>query len=157
MFVLRQVFSSLRSPTHGHRRFRIFVGIGAGAAGNFVRLGTQALDETRRRVQQEQTGHRGHKAGSLYEIRGLLRRGAEKLSDRQQARLQAALQVGDQDEEVTIAWHCAQQLRRSTTPAPPTTGTGRRCGVLDQFWTLPDPRDRPSLVLRGAVPARRVR
>jgi hypothetical protein len=104
---------------HGHRRFRIFVGIGAGAAGNLVRLGTQALDETRRRVQQEQTGHRGHKAGPLYEIRGLLRRGAEKLSDRQQARLHAALQVGDPDEEVTIAWHCAQQLRRNTTPAPP--------------------------------------
>jgi transposase len=51
----------------------------------------QALDETRRRVQQEQTGHRGHKADPLYEIRGLLRRGAEKLTDWQQARPRAAL------------------------------------------------------------------
>ena len=52
-----------------------------------VRLGTQVVDEVRRRVQQEQIGHRGHKDDPLYQIRGILRHGVEHLSERQQAKL----------------------------------------------------------------------
>ncbi len=33
-----------------------------------VKLGTQVVDEVRRRVQQEQLGRRGHKNDPLYEI-----------------------------------------------------------------------------------------
>jgi transposase len=40
-----------------------------------VRLGFQALGRVRRRVQQEQTGHRGHKHDPLYRTRRLLRCG----------------------------------------------------------------------------------
>jgi transposase len=52
-----------------------------------VRLGTQVVDEVRRRVQQDTLGHRGHKHDPLYQIRGLLRHGVEHLSERQQAKL----------------------------------------------------------------------
>jgi transposase len=38
-----------------------------------VRLGTQVVDEVRRRVQQDTLGRRGHKHDPLYKIRGLLR------------------------------------------------------------------------------------
>jgi transposase len=38
-----------------------------------VRLGTQVVDEVRRRVQQDTLGRRGHKHDPLYQIRGLLR------------------------------------------------------------------------------------
>jgi len=78
---------------------------------HIVKLGTQVLDEVRRRVQQDTLGHRGHKDDPLYKIRGLLRHGIEHLSERQVVRLETALDVGDPDWEVTIAWGCYQRLR----------------------------------------------
>jgi len=59
-----------------------------------VRLGTQVLDEVRRRVQQDTLGRRGHKHDPLYKIRGLLRHGAEHLTERQQAKITACLEQG---------------------------------------------------------------
>jgi len=67
-----------------------------------VKLGSQMLDEVRRRVQQDTLGHRGHKSDPLYRIRNLLRHGAEHLTGRQVARLDAALAAGDPDWQVTI-------------------------------------------------------
>ena len=55
-----------------------------------VKLGMQALDEVRRRVQQAIHGHRGRKGDPLYGIRTILRLGLEHLSEKQQARLDAA-------------------------------------------------------------------
>ena len=46
-----------------------------------VRLGTQVVDEVRRRVQQDTLGRRGHKHDPLYKIRGLLRHGVEHLTE----------------------------------------------------------------------------
>ena len=76
-----------------------------------VKLGTAVVDEVRRRVQQDTLGHRGHKDDPLCKIRGLLRHGVEHLSPRQVAGLETALEVGDPDWEVTIAWGCYQRLR----------------------------------------------
>jgi len=76
-----------------------------------VKLGTQVVDEVRRRVQQETLGHRGLKDDPLYKIRGLLRHGHEHLTDRQLAKLNVCLEVGDPDYEVTVAWSAYQQLR----------------------------------------------
>src|SRR5215218_8992048 len=76
-----------------------------------VKLGLQAMEETRRRVQQEQLGHRGRKHDPLYRIRNALRAGAEKLTTRQIERIEAGLQAGDPDFELTLAWRCYQQLR----------------------------------------------
>jgi transposase len=42
-----------------------------------VRLGFAAVDQVRRRIQQELTGHRGRRDDPLYRIRRLLRRGHE--------------------------------------------------------------------------------
>ena len=47
-----------------------------------VKLGTTVVDEVRRRVQQTTLGHRGHKDDPLYQVRGLLRHGAEHLTPR---------------------------------------------------------------------------
>ena len=76
-----------------------------------VKLGTQVVDEVRRRVQQEQLGRRGHRDDPLYKIRGLLRHGLEHLTERQHARLQAGLLLGDPHGQVELAWSCYQQLR----------------------------------------------
>ena len=47
-----------------------------------VKLGTQVVDEVRRRVQQDTTGHRGRKGDPLFGIQTILRAGAENLTDR---------------------------------------------------------------------------
>lgn len=76
-----------------------------------VKLGLQAMEETRRRVQQQLLGHRGRRHDPLYRIRNALRAGADKLTARQLERIEAGLQAGDPHFEVTIAWSCYQRLR----------------------------------------------
>jgi hypothetical protein len=66
-------------------------------------LGTAAVDEVRRRVQQEIHGHRGRSGDPLYGIRTILRCGAEKLTDKQKARLDTAIAADERHVEVHIA------------------------------------------------------
>ena len=68
-----------------------------------VKLGTAALDEVRRRVQQETLGHRGRKGDPLYRIQNVLRCGAEWLTDKQKARLNKAIEADERHDEVHIA------------------------------------------------------
>lgn len=76
-----------------------------------IRLGFAAVDDVRRRVQQETTGHRGRREDPLYGIRRVLRRGAEHLSPHAWARLLTSLEGGDVDAQVSTAWIVAQDLR----------------------------------------------
>jgi transposase len=102
-----------------------------------VRLGTHVIDEVRRRVQQHTLGHRGHKHDPLYRIRALLRHGAERLTDRQVARLDAALTAGDPTWEVTVAWHCAQRLRAVYRCQDLAEGRRQAQQLLDTLHTCP--------------------
>jgi transposase len=76
-----------------------------------VKLGTDAVDQVRRRVQQQIHGHRGRKGDPLYGIRTILRCGRERLTDKQKARLTRAIAADERHDEVHVAWHAAQQLR----------------------------------------------
>ncbi len=76
-----------------------------------VRLANVAIDDVRRRVQQDECGHRGRKGDPLYGIRRLLLRGNERLSDRARARLEAGLAAGDPRDEVLDAWLAKEALR----------------------------------------------
>ena len=107
-----------------------------------VKLGTAAVDEVRRRVQQDTLGHRGRKGDPLYGIRTILRCGVEKLTDRQQARLARAIATNDRHQEVHIAWQAAQQLRAAYTAE--SLAEGRRIAnkVLASFPTCPIPEIR---------------
>lgn len=69
------------------------------------------VDGVRRRVQQDTLGHRVRKGDPLYDIRRILQIGAEHLTDKQSARLDAKLKAGDPDHEVALAWQCYQKLR----------------------------------------------
>jgi len=104
-----------------------------------VRLGLNAMEETRRRVQQEQLGHRGRKHDPLYRIRNALRAGAEKLTARQVTRIEAGLEAGDPTWEVTIAWRCYQQLRSAFTARQLADGHKIALRVLESFHTCPVP------------------
>jgi transposase len=103
-----------------------------------VRLGTQAVDEVRRRVQQDTLGRRGHKHDPLYKIRGLLRHGVEHLTEKQQAKISHCLDAGDPRDEVNVTWQCYQRLR-SIYHANPATGREIAQKVLDSFHTCPIP------------------
>jgi transposase len=103
-----------------------------------VRLGTQAVDEVRRRVQQDTLGRRGHKDDPLYKIRGLLRHGVEHLTERQQAKIAACLDAGDPNDEVNLTWQCYQQLR-SIYHATQAKGRQIAQKVLDSFHSCPIP------------------
>jgi transposase len=83
-----------------------------------VKLGTQVVDEVRRRVQQDTIGHRGHR------------------DDRQLAKLNACLQAGDPNYEVTVAWSAYQQLR---TAYAIKGSAGRRIAekIIASFPTCP--------------------
>lgn len=104
-----------------------------------VKLGFQAMDEVRRRVQQEQTGHRGHKHDPLYRTRRLLRRRADRLQPRHLDKLNAALDAGDPDGEVSIAWHAAQALAGALARGDRTAGSRAALEVITTYIDCPVP------------------
>jgi transposase len=101
-----------------------------------VRLGTQVVDEVRRRVQQDTPGRRATN-DPLYKIRGLLRHGIEHLTDKQSAKINNCLD-GDPTDEVNVTWQCYQQLR-SIYHATPAKGREIAIKVLDSFHNCPIP------------------
>ena len=104
-----------------------------------VKLGTQVVDEVRRRVQQDTTGHRGRKGDPLFGIQTILRAGVENLTDKQQARLVRAIESDEAHEEVFLAWQCAQQLRAAYRVRDLAEGRRLAEKVLASFHTCPIP------------------
>ena len=104
-----------------------------------VKLGTAAMDEVRRRVQQETLGHRGRKGDPLYGIQNTLRCGAERLTDKQKARLDKAFASDTRHEEVQVAWQCAQQLRAAYKTDNLSDGKKTAEKVLASFASCPIP------------------
>jgi transposase len=76
-----------------------------------VRLANAALDDVRRRVQQDSLGHRGRRGDPLYRIRRQLLVAHERLTDRGWARIQAGLDAGDPDGQVGAAYLAKELLR----------------------------------------------
>jgi transposase len=78
---------------------------------HLVQLANRSLDGVRRRVQTEQTGHRGRKDDPLYRARRVLLRGEERLDEKATARLASLLALGDPNAEVAIAYRIKERLR----------------------------------------------
>ena len=74
-----------------------------------VRLGGDALDRCRRRVQLNTCGHRGYKGDPLYAARRTLHTGAGLLTDKQKNRLDR-LFADDAHVEVEATWGVYQQM-----------------------------------------------
>ncbi len=104
-----------------------------------VKLGTAAVDEVRRRIQQDTLGHRGRKGDPLYGIQTILRAGAENLTDKQRARLVTAIEADTAHDEVFVAWQCAQQLRSAYHQKDLAEGRRIAQKVVDTFHTCPIP------------------
>lgn len=76
-----------------------------------IKLANQAIDDVRRRVQQETLGHRGRKGDPLFRIRRRLLMGYEVLGDDKFNETLAILRTGDPDGEVAAAWLAKELLR----------------------------------------------
>jgi len=76
-----------------------------------ISLANRCLDGVRRRVQTEQTGHRGRRDDPLYRVRRILLMGEEKLDDEATDRLASLLELGDPNAEVAIAYRVKERLR----------------------------------------------
>jgi transposase len=88
---------------------------------HLVKLANSALDEVRRRVQQDLLGHRGRKDDPLYRARRLLTIAHERLDGDTDAKLRGLLEAGDPDGEVRTAWHAKEVLRSIYTHDDPAT------------------------------------
>ena len=104
-----------------------------------VKLATQVVDDVRRRVHQETTGHRGRKGDPLYRVRNVLRAGEENLTDRQRARLEAAFTARAEPVEVEVAYRCAQQVRSAYHQTSYATGRVVAEKVLAAMPSCPIP------------------
>ena len=90
-----------------------------------IKLANAAIDDVRRRVQRETTGHRGRKHDPLYGARRLMTRGWERLPDHQVARLMEALRQGDIFDEVGAAIAAKELLREFYASRSPATAQRR--------------------------------
>ncbi len=104
-----------------------------------IKLGTDAADQCRRRLQQEIHGHRGRKGDPPYGIRLILRCGRERLTDKQKTRFDKAINADERHDEVHVAWQCAQQLRSAYTAASLAEGRKIAEKVVASFPTCPIP------------------
>ena len=106
---------------------------------HIVKLAGAAVDDVRRRIQQETLGHRGRKGDPLYGIRHVLRAGRERLTPRQQTRLASAFAAHPDHVAVEVAYQCAQDLR--DVFHQPTPAQGRRLAqrLIDTLPSCPIP------------------
>lgn len=102
-----------------------------------VKLGSAMVNELRCRVR-DTLGHRGRKGDALFGIRRTLQVGAEHLTAKQCARLDAKLTLGDPDHEVPLAWQCYQKLRHMYH-ASPARGRELVNEVIGSFPVCPIP------------------
>ena len=75
-----------------------------------IRLANGAIDEMRRRTQNDTLGHRGRKDDPLWRARRLLISAHERVSDRRDAKLRGLL-AADPRGEVCLAWHAKEPPR----------------------------------------------
>jgi transposase len=84
-----------------------------------TRVGNRTVDLARRRVQNEQLGHRGRKHDPLFKVRKLLLKGAERLDEQGRERLLLGLRAGDPHDELLAAWLAKESVRDVYLTAAP--------------------------------------
>lgn len=109
-----------------------------------VGVANRALDRTRRAVQNETLGHRGHTKDPLYRARKLLVMAAENIDVKGQNRLEQFLAAGDPHRRVYEAWVTKEAIRDLyTMHAHPVTARAWLDVIIDSC------RDTETITLRG--------
>lgn len=96
-----------------------------------VRLANAAVTACRQRVQQDTLEHRGWKGDPLYDIRKLLLVGAERVDEAGWARIHAALDASDPDDEVRDCWVAKEKIRSVYATEDPATAGGLLDDAID--------------------------
>jgi len=99
-----------------------------------VRLAGDALDQCRRRVQQQLHGHRGRSGDPLYGARRTLHTGAGLLTDTQTARLDT-LFAPDGHVEVEATWRIYQQMIAAYRHSDRPRGRSMMSTLIDALST----------------------
>jgi transposase len=97
-----------------------------------VRLGGDALDRCRRRVQQDTYGHRGRTRDPLYSARRTLHTGADLLTSKQHERLET-LFAADEHVHVEATWRIYQQMIVAYREPNRTTGRDVMARLIDSL------------------------
>ena len=95
-----------------------------------VRLAGDAVDECRRRVQQDICGHRGRKQDPLYAARRTLHTGVDLLTDKQQQRLET-LFAADEHVEVEATWGIYQRMIAAYRDADRARGRAAMTALIE--------------------------
>ncbi len=95
-----------------------------------IHLAGDALDDCRRRIQQETCGHRGRKGDPLYSARRTLHTGADLLTDKQTQRLQALFD-GEVHVEVEATWGVYQRMIAAYREPDRSRGRELMCQLID--------------------------
>ena len=106
---------------------------------HIVKLAGDALDEVRRRVQQDTLGHRGRKGDPLYQIRNLLRASRDRLTPRQQERLREAFVADEAHISVEVAYLLTQQVRDVFHQDTPAHSRRLAAHLIESLPTCPIP------------------
>lgn len=102
-----------------------------------IKLANKAIDDVRRRVQNDTLGHRGQKHDPLYRARRVMLAGYERLSADRFEWLQEMLAAGDPDGEVGAAI-LAKELLREVWCAMDEAHARRRLIVFFQYCAEAD-------------------
>ncbi|WP_278237481.1 ISL3 family transposase [Isoptericola sp. AK164] len=97
-----------------------------------VRLAGDALDRCRRRVQQDLHGHRGRAKDPLYRARRTLHTGADLLTDKQAARIEA-LFAAEEHVEVEATWGIYQRMITAYRHPDRAQGRALMTAVIDSL------------------------
>ncbi|MCZ2405100.1 ISL3 family transposase [Paenarthrobacter sp. Z7-10] len=97
-----------------------------------IRLAGDALDNCRRRVQQQTCGHRGRVGDPLYSARRTLHTGAGLLTDKQRHRLET-LFTADTHVEVEASWGAYQRMVAAYREPDRTRGREMMQAVIDSL------------------------
>ena len=106
---------------------------------HIVKLAGGALDEVRRRVQQDTLGHRGRKGDPLYQIRLLLRASRDRLTKRQKERLREAFVADEAHISVEVAYLLTQQVREVFHQDTPAQGQRLAVRLIESLPACPIP------------------
>lgn len=99
-----------------------------------VRLAGDALDQCRRRVQQQLHGHRGRAGDPLYSCRRTLHTGIGLLTDRQWDRVRRLFEADDHV-EVEVTWSAYQRLVGAYRDTDRSRGKQALVALIDSLRT----------------------
>jgi transposase len=114
------------------------------------RVANRTVDTVRRRIQNEQLGHRGRKDDPLFRIRKLLLMGAERLDDQGRERMLLGLRMGDPADELLAAWLSKESVRDVYLTADPAEAAV----LLDKAIVACSADDVPEIASLGRTLAR---